>query len=66
MNELSVPLWAYLSQTPLLWLTVTLVAYVAADRISLASRTNPQSNPLLIADEVIAHHQRTTVPTSPD
>ena len=54
MNELSVPLWAYLSQTPLLWLTVTLVAYVAADRISLASRRNPLCNPVLIAVAVIA------------
>ena len=27
-------LWVYLSRTPLLWLTVTLVAYLVADRIS--------------------------------
>ena len=27
-------LWVYLSTTPLLWLTATLVAYVVADRIS--------------------------------
>ncbi|WP_458095846.1 LrgB family protein [Roseomonas sp. WA12] len=42
-------LWVYLSRTPLLWLTVTLLAYVAADRISLALRRHPLANPMLIA-----------------
>ncbi len=54
MSESPFPLWAYLSQTPLLWLTVTLLAYVAADRISLASRRHPLCNPVLIAVAVIA------------
>jgi predicted murein hydrolase (TIGR00659 family) len=54
VSESPFPLWAYLSQTPLLWLTVTLLAYVAADRISLASRRHPLCNPVLIAVAVIA------------
>ena len=29
-------LWVYLAKTPLLWLTVTLTAYVLADRIAAA------------------------------
>ncbi|MGH2340437.1 LrgB family protein [Segnochrobactraceae bacterium EtOH-i3] len=42
-------LWVYLSRTPLFWLTVTLMAYVLADRISLATRRNPFANPVLHA-----------------
>ncbi|WP_430912853.1 LrgB family protein [Methylobacterium sp. sgz302541] len=41
--------WVYLSRTPLLWLTVTLAAYLVADRIALASRRHPVANPVLIA-----------------
>ncbi|KQO66824.1 hypothetical protein ASG51_18205 [Methylobacterium sp. Leaf465] len=41
--------WVYLSRTPLLWLTVTLLAYVMADRIALATRRHPLANPVLIA-----------------
>jgi putative effector of murein hydrolase len=41
--------WVYLSRTPLLWLTVTLLAYVVADRIALATRRHPLANPVLIA-----------------
>jgi len=40
-------LWVYLSQTPLLWLTVTLVVYAAADAASLATHRNPLMNPVL-------------------
>ncbi len=40
-------LWVYLSQTPLLWLTVTLVVYATADALSLASGRNPLLNPVL-------------------
>lgn len=39
-------LWVYLSQTPLLWLTVTLVVYALADAISLKSRRHPLLNPV--------------------
>ena len=40
-------LWVYLSQTPLLWLTVTLAVYAVADAASLATRRNPLMNPVL-------------------
>jgi predicted murein hydrolase (TIGR00659 family) len=42
-------LWVYLSTTPLLWLTATLVAYVVADWISLRLRRHPLANPVLVA-----------------
>jgi predicted murein hydrolase (TIGR00659 family) len=47
-------LWVYLSQTPLLWLTVTLLVYALADAVSLASRRNPLLNPVLHSLWVIA------------
>jgi predicted murein hydrolase (TIGR00659 family) len=40
-------LWVYLSQTPLLWLTVTLAVYALVDAVSLATRRNPLVNPVL-------------------
>ncbi|MEW6641560.1 MAG: LrgB family protein [Pseudomonadota bacterium] len=47
-------LWVYLSQTPLLWLTVTLVVYALADAISLKSRRHPLLNPVPHAMWLIA------------
>lgn len=47
MSAPSFSLWVYLSQTPLLWLTVTLGVYAAADALSLASGRNPLLNPVL-------------------
>lgn len=44
-----VDLWVYLSGSPLLWLTATLVAYVIADAISQYFRRNPLANPVLIS-----------------
>jgi predicted murein hydrolase (TIGR00659 family) len=44
-----VDLWVYLSGSPLLWLTATLVAYLAADAVSAAFRRHPLANPVLIA-----------------
>lgn len=44
-----VDLWVYLSGSPLLWLTVTLVAYIAADAISAALGRHPLANPVLIS-----------------
>lgn len=41
--------WVYLSRTPLLWLTVTLLAYVIADRIAQATNQHPLANPVLVA-----------------
>jgi len=40
-------LWVYLSQNPLLWLTVTLLVYAAADAVSAATKRNPLANPVL-------------------
>jgi predicted murein hydrolase (TIGR00659 family) len=42
-------LWVYLSTTPLLWLTVTVIVYVIADRIALAAGRHPLVNPVLIS-----------------
>lgn len=47
MSENPFSLWVYLSQTPLLWLTVTLLVYAVADAISLATRRHPLANPVL-------------------
>lgn len=42
-------IWVYLSETPLLWLTVTLAAYVAGDTVSAAFSRAPLANPVVIA-----------------
>jgi predicted murein hydrolase (TIGR00659 family) len=42
-------IWVYLSSTPLLWLTLTLVAFAVADSVSAALRRNPLANPVVIA-----------------
>lgn len=47
MTEPFFALWVYLSKTPLLWLTVTLVVYLIADRVSQASGRHPLANPVL-------------------
>jgi predicted murein hydrolase (TIGR00659 family) len=49
-----VKLWVYLSGSPLLWLTATLVAYVIADAIAAACRRHPLANPVLMAVIVVA------------
>ena len=46
--------WVYLSRTPLLWLTVTLMAYVAADRLAQATNRHPLANPVLVAIAITA------------
>jgi predicted murein hydrolase (TIGR00659 family) len=40
-------LWVYLSQSPLLWLSVTLLVYAIADAVSLLTRRHPLANPVL-------------------
>ena len=40
-------LWVYLSRSPLLWLTVTLLVYALADAVSLATQRHPLANPVL-------------------
>jgi predicted murein hydrolase (TIGR00659 family) len=47
-------LWAYLSGTPLLWLTVTLLAYLVADWASAATGRHPLVNPVLLAAAITA------------
>lgn len=42
-------LWVYLTQTPLLWLTVTLAAYALADWLSQRAGRHPVANPVLIS-----------------
>jgi len=47
-------IWSYLASGPLLWLTLTLVAYVAGDALSQASGRSPLANPVLIAVIMLA------------
>lgn len=47
LNAHPFSLWVYLSQTPLLWLTVTLLVYAIADTISRATKRSPFANPVL-------------------
>jgi predicted murein hydrolase (TIGR00659 family) len=47
MSENPFSLWVYLSQSPLLWLTVTLLVYAIADAASLATHRHPLANPVL-------------------
>ncbi len=48
MAEIS-PLWIYLRASPLLWLTATLAAYLAAVRVQALLGRHPLANPVLIA-----------------
>ena len=41
-------LWTYLAATPLLWLTVTVLAWIAADALAQASGRHPLVNPLML------------------
>ena len=47
-------LWTYLSTSPLLWLTVTVLAWVVADFIAGRSGQHPLVNPMLIAVALVA------------
>jgi predicted murein hydrolase (TIGR00659 family) len=42
-------IWVYLSETPLLWLTATLLAYAVADAVSARLGRHPLANPVVIA-----------------
>jgi predicted murein hydrolase (TIGR00659 family) len=46
MSENPFSLWVYLSQSPLLWLTVTLLTYAIADAVSLATYRHALANPV--------------------
>ena len=47
-------IWTYLSRDPLLWLTLTLVAYGIGDALFKASGRRPYVNPVLIAVALLA------------
>lgn len=47
MNSDPFSLWVYLSQSPLLWLTVTLLVYAITDAISIWTHRHPFANPVL-------------------
>jgi len=47
-------LWVYLSATPLLWLTLTVVVWVFADWLAQRAGRNPLVNPVMIAIVAIA------------
>jgi predicted murein hydrolase (TIGR00659 family) len=47
-------IWSYLARGPLLWLTLTLVAYVVADALSAWAGRAPLANPVLIAVILLA------------
>ena len=47
-------LWVYLSQTPLLWLTITVFVYAAADALSRATHRHPLANPVLHSIWILA------------
>lgn len=49
-----VDLWVFLEATPLLWLTVTVVAYAIADAVSKGLKRHPLANPVLIAAALVA------------
>lgn len=48
------PLWSYLAASPLTWLTVTLVAWLMADRFARLAGRHPVANPVLLAILAVA------------
>lgn len=53
-------LWVYLRASPLLWLTATLAAYLAADAVQRRLGRHPLANPVLIAVVVLVAMLRVT------
>ncbi|MBM9593641.1 LrgB family protein [Roseitranquillus sediminis] len=53
MNDIT-GLWSYLSQEPLLWLTATILAYLAGDAAFRAAGRRPLVNPVLVAVVILA------------
>jgi predicted murein hydrolase (TIGR00659 family) len=49
MNNVNEGIWVYLSTSPLLWLTVTLIVYCAAFQLYEWSNANPLLNPVAIS-----------------
>lgn len=48
MNDDVFALWVYLARTPLLWLTVTILAYCLCDHLSAVLHRAPLANPVLM------------------
>ena len=46
-------LWVYLSEKPLIWLTVTLASYLLADRIAARCGYAPLANPVVMATALV-------------
>ena len=53
MNDFT-EIWSYLAAEPLLWLTVTVTAYLIADGIARAAKGAALANPVLIAVGLVA------------
>lgn len=53
MTDNFTEIWVYLSESPLLWLTATLVAYVAAHWLYTKAGSNPLLNPVAVAVVVL-------------
>lgn len=49
MSRSPIELWVYLSASPLLWLTLTLFAWITATEISRRFRRHPLANPVLMS-----------------
>lgn len=47
-------IWSYLAQEPLIWLSATLVAYLAGDALATRAGRHPLVNPVLIAVLLLA------------
>ena len=60
MSDNPFSLWVYLSQSPLLWLTVTLLVYSIADAVSLWTHRHPLANPVLHSMWIIGVFLRLT------
>jgi predicted murein hydrolase (TIGR00659 family) len=60
MNRDPFSLWVYLSQSPLLWLTVTLLVYAIADAVSIRTHRHPLANPVLNSMWIIGAFLRLT------
>jgi hypothetical protein len=46
-------IWVYLAASPLLWLTITLAAYAAADRFAASLGRPAYANPVLFAAAIL-------------
>lgn len=53
-TDIDFSLWAYLSRTPLLWLSVTLAAYLLCNEISIRLGRHPLANPVFHSVLVVA------------